>query len=274
MKAVVAWGLAVPLVVWAVVRWFGWEQGAPVVAAMAFTPYAILLGLPAALLAVALRRPIAAAVAFLACCVLAAGVLPRFVAEGAVMRPAGPVLRVLAVRAPTDPAALARLLNDVDVLVAPGLDADVLPFRAGAVQARFPVRGDGTVEVPDTAGIQVVPVLLAPMTDVLEWTRGLAALPRAGGSGPIRILAGDFEATLDHAALRELRDRGYRDAAETHGVGWQTTWPVDRTWPPPLTLDHVLVDRRVLVTDARTRRVPGSTHMGVYANLRLPGTGR
>ena len=53
--------------------------------------------------------------------------------------------------------------------------------------------------------------------------RGAARLATARGD--VQILAGDFNATLDHAELRALLDRGYIDAADAAGEGWTPTWP-------------------------------------------------
>ena len=64
--------------------------------------------------------------------------------------------------------------------------------------------------------------------------------------GPLRILAGDFNATLDHALLRRLLATGYVDAADRAGEGLVGTWgPYDGDRIPPVVIDHVLVDRRI-----------------------------
>src|SRR3954451_20396616 len=99
----------------------------------------------------------------------------------------------------------------------------------------------------------------------------MRALPGSGDGG-LRILAGDFNATLDHAELRRLLGRGYRDAAEQAGSGLHMTWPAGKSLPPAvLAIDHVLADRRVRVASARTVAIPGSDHRGVLAELVLPG---
>jgi endonuclease/exonuclease/phosphatase family metal-dependent hydrolase len=105
-----------------------------------------------------------------------------------------------------------------------------------------------------------------------EWRRRLAALPGADERGDVQILAGDFNATLDHPEFRELLDRGYIDAADAVGEGWTPTWPAHprRRGALPLTIDHVLVDRRVRVERVTVVGVPRSDHRAVIAVLRLP----
>jgi endonuclease/exonuclease/phosphatase family metal-dependent hydrolase len=85
----------------------------------------------------------------------------------------------------------------------------------------------------------------------------------------VRILAGDFNATLDHARLRRLIDTGYRDAADQLGEGLHPTFPIGQRMPP-ITLDHVLADRRVGIRSFVARRVPRSDHRAVRAELVLP----
>ena len=105
-----------------------------------------------------------------------------------------------------------------------------------------------------------------------EWRSALAALPGADKRGDVQILAGDFNATLDHPEFRGLLDRGWIDAADSAGAGWRPTWPA----PPrsgrslPLTIDHVLVDRRVHVERVTVVDIPHSDHRAVIAVLRLP----
>ena len=99
----------------------------------------------------------------------------------------------------------------------------------------------------------------------------MRALPATGPTGQLRVLAGDFNATLDHGELRRLLGRGYRDAAEQAGSGLRPTWPTDGSLlPAVVTIDHVLADRRVRVASARTVAIPGSDHRGVLAELVLP----
>lgn len=102
---------------------------------------------------------------------------------------------------------------------------------------------------------------------VARWRRELAVLPPPGELP--RVLAGDFNATVDHALFREVLRLGYADAALQVGNGLVPTWgPAGRL--PLITIDHVLVDRRCAVLASSVHAVPGSDHRAVYAEIRLP----
>ena len=89
----------------------------------------------------------------------------------------------------------------------------------------------------------------------------------------MRILAGDFNATLDHAELRRVLGRGYADAGDELGSGLRATWPSHRRFPPPVTIDHVLADTRVGARSLDTFDVRGSDHRAVLVELVLPRAG-
>jgi endonuclease/exonuclease/phosphatase family metal-dependent hydrolase len=98
----------------------------------------------------------------------------------------------------------------------------------------------------------------------------MAGLPAPRPDGPVRILAGDFNGTLDHGTFRRLLRAGYRDAAAARGAGLRRTWP-SAAFPPPVTIDHVLVDLRAAIVGYRVLDVPLSDHKAVFAELVLPG---
>jgi endonuclease/exonuclease/phosphatase family metal-dependent hydrolase len=104
---------------------------------------------------------------------------------------------------------------------------------------------------------------------VARWRRELAVLPPPGRLP--RVVAGDFNATLDHALFRGVLRLGYADAAREAGNALTPTWgPVGR--PPLITIDHVLVDRRCAVQSASVHAVPGSDHRAVSACVSLPAS--
>ncbi|MFG1694639.1 endonuclease/exonuclease/phosphatase family protein [Nonomuraea sp. NPDC049309] len=127
------------------------------------------------------------------------------------------------------------------------------------------------VSLPGGSPVEVVvvhPVAPVPRT-VPEWHAGVASLPPAPTSGPPRILAGDFNATLDHAVFRDLLATGYTDAAGSTGNGLVPTWPHGRSLPPLVAIDHVLTDSRAGAVATRIFDIPGSDHRALFADLRV-----
>ena len=97
---------------------------------------------------------------------------------------------------------------------------------------------------------------------------GAATCPRSRRprpDGPPRILAGDFNATLDHALLRRLLATGYVDAADRDGRGAGGHVGAVRRRPHPAGHDR---PRAGGPPDRRTRRV-GARGVG----QRPPGRG-
>jgi endonuclease/exonuclease/phosphatase (EEP) superfamily protein YafD len=153
------------------------------------------------------------------------------------------------------------------------LPATALPPIAGTTfrtpRARVTMPGGRTVVV--TAAHP------RPPLDAPRWQRDLVLLGeaiRATGTEP-QIVAGDVNATRDHAPFRALLALGLTDAADAVGVtggAWPgMTWPADRSFPPLMRLDHVLFSSGVLVaSDVSTVTVPGTDHRGVLATVNLP----
>ncbi|GAB3073496.1 endonuclease/exonuclease/phosphatase family protein [Micromonospora schwarzwaldensis] len=141
-------------------------------------------------------------------------------------------------------------------------------------QGFFFTQAYGTVTVPGAPLLRVEsahPAAPHHPDVVPDWWTDQRAQPPATPTGSLSVLAGDFNATLDHAALRELVATGYTDAADAAGAGLAGTWgPYDGDPIPPVTIDHVLVDRRIAVRAVDTWPVPGSDHRAVLAELRLP----
>ncbi|MDA0635970.1 endonuclease/exonuclease/phosphatase family protein, partial [Nonomuraea sp. MCN248] len=136
--------------------------------------------------------------------------------------------------------------------------------RFGQVRAELAHPGGARVEV-----VSVHPCPPKRYGPQPCWRSGLEALPRAGG--PPRVLAGDFNATLDHLLMRELLDSGYRDAAEVTGQGLRATWPQGGWGPVPgVAIDHVLADSRLGVRSFSVHGLKGTDHHPVSAVLTLP----
>ena len=137
--------------------------------------------------------------------------------------------------------------------------------RNPLVLAAAQVEGAPAVEI---AAVHPPPPLRGSIMPA--WRGDLRALPPATPDGPLRILAGDFNATLDHAELRRLLDTGYTDAAAEVGAGLKGTWPHGRRFPPPVAIDHVLADSRAGVKAFSVHAITGTDHRAVLAVLVLP----
>jgi endonuclease/exonuclease/phosphatase family metal-dependent hydrolase len=209
--------------------------------------------------------------------------------------PAGPVLDLVR-RHDVDVLAVQELTPRAEAaLRAAGLDrllpaSHVVPARpgspiaaSGAVWTRLPITGrslvPGSFEQPavrlaagggefELTSVHTLPPATSPAA-VRGWTADLAALPDPEPA-VLRVLAGDFNATLDHAALRAVLRRGYVDAAREVGRAPAWTWRPLRLRVPRLTLDHVLVDPRISVGQVELVAVPGSDHRSVVTELVLP----
>lgn len=304
--------LVAPGVAWALVRGFGLERGplvqllafTPYVAVTALIPLAV------SLLARRWWAAAAAAVTVLAlgAAVLPRAVPSGDPAAGG---PELRVMSANLWASAADPATVVALVRDqaVDVLAlqeftpagqrrlhAAGL-LDLLPHQVAepvvgtsgsAIYSRFPLHGTGvranvggflqayaTVAVPDSAPVYVESVHPCAPHSVSQlscWWKDLAGQPPAAPDGEVRILAGDFNATLDHIALRRILRTGYQDAADAVGAGLSPTWgPYGRRRVPPVTIDRVLVDERASVHDFSVHPLPGSDHRAVIAGLSLPG---
>lgn len=209
-----------------------------------------------------------------------------------------------------DPAAIVRLVREHEVavlavqeftpnakdgLTAAGLDA-LLPYHALAdevgttgsgLYSRYPVSRPGSergrggnlqayamIEPPGAKPLAVEsahPLAPYAASVLADWRDDLAAEPVPDPDGPPRILLGDFNSTLDHAPVRRLIARGYRDAADAAGKGLLPTWGPYAGKPiPPVTIDHVLVDERLGVGDVEVAGVSRSDHRSIIATLTVP----
>ncbi|WP_214103444.1 endonuclease/exonuclease/phosphatase family protein [Acrocarpospora catenulata] len=309
------WVLLVPFAGWAVLRLTGAEPKFRWSQAVSFTPYVAGAALLPLLLATAMRRWQLAVAWLVVAGLFAVIVLPRALPDGN-PEVSGPRIRVMALNAfngTVDADALMSAIRSIrpDVLAlleyAPWLAdsleergiREVLPYRVGepmedawgsAVFSRHPLRpgerpipGDGPAQIPAVVtlpgGLELDVVAVhacAPSSGwrVECWAPSIRALPPAGGR--LRILAGDFNSSLDHAVLRELIATGYRDAADVAGKGLTMTWPYyeqPRVFPK-VAIDHVLADERIAVLGFEAFALPHCDHRATLTELALPEMGR
>lgn len=204
--------------------------------------------------------------------------------------------------------AAAMLATDADVLAFTEFSqpvADALaaagaasryPFRADeapgdrngvALLSRYPITSGGTTRVGrslavdatldvDGSAVRVVVVHPLPGTDresLAAWTHDLPAIgaladPDDPATSPT-IVVGDLNATRWHPALRDVLDRGWRDAHELLGRGWSASWPTDLPGPALVRIDHALLSRRVVPVSVHDVALPGSDHRGFVLDVAI-----
>ncbi|MEU5741419.1 endonuclease/exonuclease/phosphatase family protein [Streptomyces tendae] len=114
---------------------------------------------------------------------------------------------------------------------------------------------------------------VGPWREELDALRDAAATALTGdgdsGGGPPVVLAGDFNASQDHAAFRRILDTGLRDAARLAGEDRTPSWPA-RTLPVfGVQIDHVLVSEDFAARDARFLDLAGTDHRALVVDLTL-----
>ena len=303
-----AWSAVLPFVAWAAIRLSGAERGFPLVALMAYTPYAGVAAVVLALVCLVLRCRLPALLAALAALALLAGLVDRVVRDEEAPGE-GPRLRVLTAnvafsavgdevladlvrRHRVDLLSLQELTPELAARLRRGPAGRLLPHAAmrpgmgasgtGLMSRRplelrpLPPRLANRTAVartsrPGFGAFEVVAVHPPPPTrsHLDDWAPDLRALTRGGDGRLPRLLAGDFNATLDHAELRRLLASGYRDAAASAGTGLTGTWPSGRSLPR-VAIDHVLAPVTWRVVSARVLDLPGSDHRAVLAELAPP----
>ncbi|MBT2418623.1 endonuclease/exonuclease/phosphatase family protein [Streptomyces sp. ISL-22] len=151
------------------------------------------------------------------------------------------------------------------------------------VLSRFPLRPAGAVAgtmampgaVADVRGHAVRLQLAHPMPplpgQIGLWRRELDALHdfAAEHDRTPLVLAGDFNASQDHAAFRRILDAGLRDAARLTGHDRTPSWPA-RTAPTfGVQIDHVLLSADLSARTARFLDLTGTDHRALLVDVTL-----
>jgi endonuclease/exonuclease/phosphatase (EEP) superfamily protein YafD len=103
------------------------------------------------------------------------------------------------------------------------------------------------------------------------WRRELGALRdfAAEQAGGTTLLAGDFNASQDHAAFRRILDTGLRDAARLAGDDRAPSWPA-RTAPTlGAQIDHVLLSPDFSAETARFLDLADTDHRALLVSITL-----
>jgi endonuclease/exonuclease/phosphatase (EEP) superfamily protein YafD len=305
----ITWILVACWLLWAAGRLVGVDRisslSSVLIPAMAIVPY-VAAGAVIPLAVAALTRNWAALAVMAVVTVVFAGiVLPRAIGGGQ-PHATGPQLRVLTANLRFGQAGDQGLVDLVrrtgaDVLsvqeftpaAADRLDEagieQLLPYRVidprpgpegSGLYSRYPLtqlpdRGtttfamvNATLDVPGTSPVRLTAAHPpAPLgADAPRWRHDIGEIPPATPHGQVGIVAGDLNSSLDHAPLRHLIGKGFTDAADATGQGLVPTF---RPWPP-ITIDHVLADKRCAIQRVKIYYQPGSDHRALFTQLRLP----
>ncbi|MGW2691848.1 endonuclease/exonuclease/phosphatase family protein [Streptomyces sp. NPDC001296] len=156
------------------------------------------------------------------------------------------------------------------------------------ILSRFPLTAapgvPGTMGMPgavaDVHGRPVRLQLAHPMPplpgQLSVWRRELGELRAyaAAGHDAPTILAGDFNASQDHAAFRRILDTGLRDGARLSGDARTPSWPTWTARPFGAQIDHVLVSRDFSVRSAHFLSIADTDHRALVVDVTLHGQTR
>ncbi|NTV39963.1 MAG: endonuclease/exonuclease/phosphatase family protein [Demequinaceae bacterium] len=305
----VSWSLLAGVAAWLAAAVFGVEPG-PLVWLVALTPWTLWIAAASLAVALIARATGAASMAVVMLLAVGLVLAPIFVptnpsgGDHTVLTVATLNLRF----GQADAEAVVRLVEDrgVDVLAvqeltpaaadalgAAGL-ATLLPYsvtdpRVGytgtGLYSRTPIedpqriRGFSSAAVAGTipsqgGGLRIVAVHPAApgLVNHAAWSADLDTLASlAEDTGGPLMVAGDLNATLNHAGVRRLERGGLVDAADQAGAGFLPTFPSEGFPMPLAALDHVLVRYTALVADeVDTFTVPGTDHRCLVAKYTGP----
>lgn len=146
----------------------------------------------------------------------------------------------------------------------PLMEAELLPGFTGP-ESRYASRAV-QADVEAAPGVMVTVVAVHPaapgLFDHSGWSASMDSLRdyMAEQDGPT-LVVGDFNATRDHRAFRDLQGLGYVDAADQAGAGFLPTFPEGRALFPVAAIDHALVrDAPLTATAVSTVALPGADH--------------
>jgi endonuclease/exonuclease/phosphatase family metal-dependent hydrolase len=307
--SVLVWLPALFYVAFLGLRIWGVESTEYLIAAIALTPYVAVFGLVWGLLALLLHRRVVAGVVLLLTVTMAVLLAPRVLSDGqpGASGERLRIMAVNLFLGRADARAVVDLVRaqEVDILVLPELtEAAASRLDDAGLRALLPERvydtgvgGEGSgiasslplrqvvlmdettlsqpsvvVDLPGRDDVELTAVHVQPgvrANTARTWQDELGRLPSPDSRERVRILAGDFNASLDHRAFRELVDQGYSDAAEETGQALTPTWS---SWPigPPVTIDHVLAENRCAIGGYAVFDVPDTDHDAVLAEVILP----
>ncbi|WBB62196.1 endonuclease/exonuclease/phosphatase family protein [Streptomyces sp. WMMC500] len=157
------------------------------------------------------------------------------------------------------------------------------PAEGSAVLSRYPLTEEpgvrGTLSMPaavarvagERVRLQVVHPMPPTPGSMDAWRTELGRLRDAAaarGDAPT-VFGGDFNASQDHEAFRDILDTGLRDSAMLLGRSRTPTWPASTTPLFGTQIDHVLVSDRLSPAAIEFPELAGTDHRAVLVDLQL-----
>ncbi|MBO0515788.1 endonuclease/exonuclease/phosphatase family protein [Streptomyces beijiangensis] len=158
--------------------------------------------------------------------------------------------------------------------------------EGSAILSAFPLKDANTIDssmampgaVAEIHGVSVRLQLAHPMpplpSQVPLWQHEVGKVRAFAAAAPDQptIVAGDFNASQDHAAFRAVLDDGkLNDSARLAGKSRSWSWPAEAGRFLHTQIDHVLVSKDFEVNSARFVPLTGSDHRGLVVELELHG---
>lgn len=157
------------------------------------------------------------------------------------------------------------------------------PAEGSAVLSTYPLTAErgvrSTLSMPAATArvagerlrLQVVHPMPPTPGSMDAWRTELGRLRDAAaarGDAPT-VFGGDFNASQDHEAFRDILDTGLRDSAMLLGRSRTPTWPASTTPLFGTQIDHVLLSDRLAPTDIAFPELDGTDHRAVLVDLQL-----
>ncbi len=139
-----------------------------------------------------------------------------------------------------------------------------IPATMGMPGATADVRGN-EIRLQLAHPMPPLPAHLSTWREELSDLRDYAAANRTRPT----VLAGDFNASQDHAVFRRVLDAGFGDAARLTGDARTPSWPAITAPPLGAQIDHVLVSRDFSANRSRFLDLGNTDHRALVVDLTL-----
>lgn len=106
--------------------------------------------------------------------------------------------------------------------------------------------------------------------DVTIWKQDLQVVKDWCAADSPTVVAGDFNATVDHADFRAALGSHCKSVGPSVGEGFQGTWPANRPVLFRTQIDHVVISDGILPGKFQTYEIEGSDHRAVITTIAVP----